>query len=143
MRKHLVSELEPGPRADQCKQLPQIATSLHLREPSHQCIPDQALIVCATERLRIPFTVGVDGRCVQFHIQQDVGLQEGRVAVADQRKEEEREKGHPHQHRAQTCQAEIAFAPISPGNTTGHPFFHTLRVATHIAPGNAGPRAAQ
>ena len=137
-------QLDAGAGAQQRVQRAQIGAARDVGEQRAERLARDALIVGRAQRLRRASAVGIDDGGVERHVELDARLPNGRVAVADQRIEEEREETESDQQRREAERAEHALVAIAARDAARDGFLHrTRRVATHTAPDSGARRATR
>ena len=86
-----------APGLKQRVQRAQIGAARDVGEQRAERVAREALIVGRAQRLRVARAVGIDHGGVERHVELDARLPKRRVAVADQRIEEEREEAEADQ----------------------------------------------
>ncbi len=137
-------ELDGGAGAEQRVQRAQIGAARDVGEQSAKSLARDALIVGRTQRLRRASTVGIDDGGVERHVELETRLANRRIAVADQRIEEERQETEPDQQSHEAERAEHALVAIAASDAARNGLLHRdRRVATHTAPDSGARRAVR
>ncbi len=148
-----VAQLEGRRGADHAVQQPPLLAALDLGELLLKRRADQGLVVGA--RQRVPLQL----RGIEGDVEQDAGLPEGGVAVADDADEEQRQGGDAQNDGGKAVEAEAPLGPVAPGEpllddvdgadlgslavhgaAVSQPPAHVRCFPSRISPAGAGPR---
>src|SRR5690606_22634499 len=130
--------------AQQAVELAELLAARDAGEDLAQRIPREQQVVGALERVAGAPAVRVDDAGIELDGEPNLRLPECRVAVRDDRVEEEREKGEPQKQRAEAEAGEDALLAVTRADAARHGVLDGFAVrATHIAPDSGARRAAR